>query len=99
MHRIAIVILVVVAACGGSKPDRAKAQAACDHSVELGFMESAAAKGSDADAKAMLAEMKKGPIWKEQVDQCTDAAMKDSSASQVDCILAAKTGSDIDKCK
>ena len=101
MHRIAILVLLVAAACG-SKPDRAKAQAACEHVVELGFWEAAGEKNvghDDPETKALLEDQKKGPLWKESVDKCIEEAMSDSSPAQVDCVIAAKTSADIDNCK
>jgi hypothetical protein len=101
MRRLTIVLVAVLATAAGcgKHPSKEKANAACEHSVELGFMESSAAQGSDADTKAMLDEMKKGPLWKEAVEKCTKDAMEDATPEQVDCVLAAKLPSDIDKCK
>jgi hypothetical protein len=98
MRRVSIVLVLSVLVGCGKKPDRTKAEAACEHAVELGFMESEAAQGGADEALKTLAEMKKGPVWKDQVDKCTDDVMKDSSPEQVDCVLAAKNGADMDKC-
>jgi hypothetical protein len=100
MRRYSIVLVLAVVAACGKKPERAKAEAACEHAVELGFFEAqGVGKLDDAAAKALLEDQKKGPLWKDAVEKCTNDAMNDSSPDQVACVLAAKVASDMDKCK
>jgi hypothetical protein len=98
MRRILLVASILLVTACHKHPTREKAEAACEHEIEIGFWKGfngAVGNANDPEThkqgEAALVEQKQSKAWKDALAKCTDGAMDEATPEQVDCILAAKT--------
>ena len=105
----AVLALGGTAACGSKiGVDRAVAEKACAHNIELGFWagfeKQLTAQGiaiddaRRAEAKTHLAEVLTSDLYKGELAKCTDGFAKMATQAQMDCVSAAKSPADATAC-